>query len=111
MNWDSLKKPPLNICPEEFCFFWKEKGSGFALGLYNNLDEALMAIKPVEKSFCGCNFGKCIRNKENIEFCEVNNWYEPSEPVLEKAGLPWFYFINPEKLKKKDKKMYEKYFK
>ena len=33
--------------------------------------------------------GECSRNRDNPG---GKDWYEPCEPALKKAGLPWFYF-------------------
>ncbi|MDR0443871.1 MAG: hypothetical protein LBH44_10735 [Treponema sp.] len=109
-NWDAHKTPSLDICPEEFCFMWEEKDSYFASGLYDNLNEAFAAKSPVFKSFCGNSFGKCIRDRNNQGYNDAKDWYEPCEPFLETAGLPWFYFMNPETMKKRDKIMYDKHF-
>lgn len=38
------------------------------------------------------------------------DWYEPCEPELESKGLPWFYFCDPQRLTKKNRLMYKKYF-
>jgi hypothetical protein len=45
---------------------------------------------------CGSPFGICTRyDAEQGDY----DWYEPHEPNLDEAGLPWFYFIaNPDKL-------------
>ena len=40
---------------------------------------------------CLCEFGVCTRN--DVEKGE-NDYYEPDEPDLELAELPWFYFIS-----------------
>ncbi len=66
-KWKVEEKPPALECPREFCFLW------------DNSEEA-----------CGCPFGLCKRlDAENGE----RDFYEPHEPNLERAGLPWFYFI------------------
>ena len=39
---------------------------------------------------CACSFGVCTRlDKEG----GCRDFYEPCEPRLEEAGLPWFYFV------------------
>jgi hypothetical protein len=94
---EAIKRPPIHICPKEFCFLWREEGNSFAPGLYNNLDEALKHAKPVTESGCGCTFGVCIRNeKEKGE----KDWYELASLNL-KVEMPWFYFSDPQKLKRK----------
>ncbi len=102
MKWKPYEKPPIHICPKHFCFLWSEAGNSFAPGLYVDIDEALQNTKPITESGCGCSFGVCIRNEKD--------WYEPCEPELESRSLLWFYFCDPQKLKKKDRLKYEKYF-
>lgn len=108
MNWNPNERPPLNICPKELCFLWREAGNSFASGLYSNIDEALKHAKPVLESCCGCSFGICIRNENEKG---EKDWYEPCEPELKSKRLPWFYFCDPQKLVKKYRREYEKYFK
>ncbi|MBZ9750601.1 hypothetical protein K7W42_06975 [Deinococcus sp. HMF7604] len=44
---------------------------------------------------CDCPVGLCRRWSPEGK----TDWYEPCEPLLERAGLPWFYFIpSPSKL-------------
>jgi hypothetical protein len=58
-------------CPKEFCFFWNNG--------------------------CRCSFGLC---KRLDEINGDHDWYEPNEPALEKARLPWHHFVvNEEDLK------------
>ncbi|EGO64681.1 hypothetical protein [Acetonema longum] len=103
------EKPSPFECPKEFCFFWCEKNSSFAPGLYTNLEEAMQAAKIVHESFCSCSFGICLRNP--LRQGERDR-YEPHEPNLDAAGLPHFYFIsNPARLNQRKKKLYQQYFK
>ena len=60
-------KPSMCVCPKEFCFFWDS----------------------VELN-CRESFGKCLRDQKSLS---DRDCYEPCEPELERAGLPWFYFI------------------
>ena len=61
------EKPSALECPREICFLWDAS------------EEA-----------CGCPFGLCTRlDAAHGE----RDFYEPHEPNLELAGLPWFYFI------------------
>lgn len=107
-EWKPGIKPPQYICPQEFCFHWRAEGDFFASGLHENLEEALKEMKPIEKSQCGCSFGKCIRDKN---YAGDRDWYEPCEPALDERGLPWFYFIcNTEGLNPEDRKAYQEYF-
>jgi hypothetical protein len=67
MNWNKYEKPPVDVCPQSFCFLWSE-----------------------EHQSCRETFGKCRRatfDAQNPDYCE------PCEPELEKHGLPWFYFV------------------
>jgi hypothetical protein len=41
---------------------------------------------------CACQFGSCIRRDVANG---VADFYEPHEPRLKAAGLPWFYFTHP----------------
>lgn len=77
MDWKRADKPDGTQCPRRFCFFWG-------------------AAQPGEATHCGCSFGICKRlDPEHGN----HDWSESYEPELERAGLPWFYFIpSPEKL-------------
>jgi len=88
--WNPSTKPPPGICPEQFCFHWLEKGSRFAAGLHKNLEDALHHTVQQDVARCGCSFGICTRMSPAEG---DHDWYEPHEPRLERAGLPWFYFI------------------
>jgi hypothetical protein len=81
VEWDKYKKPPEDICPEEFCFLWSES-----------------------KNKCREPFGKCRRVTKKLIHTD---WYEPCEPELKKYDLPWFYFIpNIENLVEESKDKY-----
>jgi hypothetical protein len=81
-KWNVNEKPSALACPHGFCFLWD-----------------------YSKSQCGKTFGLCIREDASHS---QKDWYEPNEPELEKAGLPWFYFIpNKEKLVEDLKEEYE----
>lgn len=108
INCKPNERPLQLICPQKFCFFWREAGDIFAVGLYESIDDALQKAKPTLETGCGCSFGVCVRSeKEKGE----RDWYEPCEPELREMGLPWFYFCDPNKLNKKYFKEYKKYFK
>ena len=66
-KWKIEEKPPASECPREFCFLW------------DTSEEA-----------CGSPFGLCRRLDAGHG---ERDFYEPHEPNLERAGLPWFYFI------------------
>ena len=81
-KWNVNEKPSALKCPHEFCFLWGNT-----------------------KGQCRRTFGLCIREDA---ISSQKDWYEPSEPELEKAGLPWFYFIaNKENLIDELKEEYE----
>ncbi len=68
MNWKKEVKPSADICPQKFYFFWCD-----------------------ETNICRRTFGLCKReDSANSD----KDWYEPCEPELKKADLPWFYFIS-----------------
>ncbi|WP_216328814.1 hypothetical protein [Deinococcus aestuarii] len=95
MQYDPKSKPNPNICPREFCFNWEERGWLTTRGIHGSREEALGASQSVEESGCGWELGRCHRwfSDSTVDF------YEPYEPVLDVAGLPWFYFIlTPSKL-------------
>ncbi len=89
-EWDPAIKPLAAVCPQEFCFNWRSPGSLVALGLHEDVEAALSALVPVTEGHCGWTLGLCTRldSKDNDR-----DYYEPHEPNLERAGLPWFYFI------------------
>jgi hypothetical protein len=105
--WQQHIIPSPNICPKEYCFFWTEEGDYFAPDLYGDLQEALNNTKEITRSGCRCTFGKCVRNKDANG---LKDWYEPCEPELEKAELPWFYFMSLDRLNRKKQRIYKKYF-
>ncbi|HWI55109.1 MAG TPA: hypothetical protein VNT57_05425 [Desulfobacteria bacterium] len=108
MNWKPKKKPPKYVCPKKYCIHWLEAGNSYAPRVFRDLEDALESVQWVSEESCGCSFGTCIRNEAEKG---VHDWYEPNEPYLEKADLPWFYFIsNPVKLKKDDRDIYDRYF-
>jgi hypothetical protein len=89
-RWDPRQKPPPGVCPRVYCWFWEEKGSFVAPGLHANLGEAMGRLQEVPEDRCGCDFGVCTR-LDPVH--GDHDWYEPNEPELQGAGLPWFYFI------------------
>jgi hypothetical protein len=108
VEWIPGIKPPRDFCPQEFCFHWRIKGGYYASGIHENLEKALGGLKLNEESQCGCSFGSCKRDKS----CPGDkDWYESCEPLLEKQGLPWFYFIcDAEGLDPEYRKAYKEYF-
>lgn len=66
-NWKIEEKPPALECPREFCFLWDDSEDKY-----------------------GCPFGLCKRLEADYG---ERDFYEPHEPNLEQADLPWFYFI------------------
>jgi hypothetical protein len=79
-----------SVCPEKYCFFWREEGGLSADGSFSNVNEALKVVTREQKSRCGCYFGICIR----LDLVKGNiDWYEPNEVELAKDGLPWNHFL------------------
>jgi len=75
-----VDKPDPAVCPRRFCFCW---------GTDEPTTTGSLATTPVADG-CGCPFGRCVRaDPERGE----HDWYEPHEPNLRAAGLPWFTFI------------------
>jgi hypothetical protein len=99
------EKPDPRICPREFCVHWLAKGDYFAAGVHENLASAYPCAVEVNSAGCGCtSFGVCVRLDSNVG---THDWYEPHEPNLEAAELPWFYFIpSPEMVDEGNKKKY-----
>ena len=91
-NWTPETKPPSDTCPEGFCFHWAEAGDKVTgIGrLYDSLEDAMSDATPVNTPKCACSFGACVRAPNSDS---ETDWYEPNEPLLQKAELPWFYFI------------------
>jgi len=97
MSWNPREKPPSDVCPKDFCFFWSKRGARIDLAgrLFESLEDALEVLAtetPVVRFSAGCRcvFGTCSRA---VPAPGNRDWYEPHEPALKKAGLPWFYFI------------------
>ena len=82
MPYDPAEKPDATVCPHEFCFFWRRAN-------WNEMVPAYVRLYATEGE-CMCEFGTCTRlDPEHGD----RDWYEPDEPDLQEAGLPWFYFI------------------
>lgn len=95
MTWDKHKKPPGDVCPERYCFHWSPPGGAADLSGQTSasFQEAITRRDDwVEfpQGGCSCGFGLCIRHDP---VAGDHDWYEPEEWVLERGGLPWFYFI------------------
>lgn len=91
-KWNPRIKPPKHVCPKHYCFFFAGVDSEFAEGLYDNVAAAWKHLQLVTEDSCTCGFlGICIR-QDPIN--GNNDWYEPCEPELSKARLPWFYFMS-----------------
>lgn len=89
-GWTAARKPPPEACPRQFCFHFVRAGARFAPGLHRRLDEAVTAADVVAGDQCGWSGGRCVRL--GVAGAD-GDWYEPHEPELERAGLPWFFFI------------------
>jgi hypothetical protein len=82
-EWDKHTRPPANVCPGKYCFLWVQRS------------EAIGDLPAIPEGRCECGFGVCTRlDPVNGE----GDFYEPCEPELEDADLPWFYFMDPTRL-------------
>lgn len=95
MTWDKHKKPPVDVCPEQYSFHWVPPGglADMSGRLHNSIEEALArrdSWVEVPDGGCVCRFGVCTRLDP---VAGDHDWYETCEPELERDGLPWFYFI------------------
>lgn len=98
--WEPARRPPADQCPKKFCFHWIPPGgmADMTGKEYSSLREALATRSnwtPFPDGGCSCMFGPCTR------LDPVNgsrDHYEPCEPELLRAGLPWFYFSTLENL-------------
>ena len=91
-DWTPETKPPSGTCPERFCFHWAEAGDKVTgVGRqYDTVTDAINDAALVSTARCACSFGPCVRDTSSDS---ITDWYEANEPALEKAGLPWFYFV------------------
>lgn len=95
MAWDKHCKPPVDVCPKQYCFLWVPPGGSADLTgrLHNSLAEAIKLWDDSTEfpdGGCRCQFGVCTRLDT---VAGDHDWYEPNEPALKRDGLPWFYFI------------------
>jgi hypothetical protein len=115
MRYDPRKRPPSNICPERYCFFWMAPGdrADISGGPYSSLEEALReaTLTPFPEGGCSCRFGICTRlsaatgrqvhrpppSRQHFPVENIRDWYEPCEPALERDGLPDDYFVTDAK--------------
>lgn len=94
MSLDPKKRPSSGVCPEKFCFHWVPAGgmADMTGASYPSLQEALKANSrwtSFPEGGCACTWRVCARLDRKKG---TRDFYEPCEPVLEDAGLPWFYF-------------------
>jgi hypothetical protein len=89
-DWDRFEKPPVDVCPQAYCFHWLSAGDWFAPGYYESREVAFRNLQSIVTGGCGCSFGCCTRLDANRG---DHDWYEPHEARLLQDGLPWFYFI------------------
>jgi hypothetical protein len=87
--WVASERPPPLVCPRRYCFNFVEAGNLLAPGRHASLDDAVDRLSTVTEDYCSGSFGRCKRGGLGGD----TDWYEPCEPVLERDGLPWFYFI------------------
>lgn len=88
---DLTEKPAADVCPREFCFHFVPAGARIAPGLRTDVEAAMAVAQVGPESCCGCSFGVCSRLGTSAADAD---WYEPDEPALARAGLPWFFFIS-----------------
>jgi hypothetical protein len=109
-KWNPKERPDTGICPREFCFLWVCAGGRADLSgkEYDSAQEAIAAAKRgtlFPEGGCGSFAGTCTRqDAEN----GVADMYEPHEPNLKKAGLPWFYFTDRESLADERRDQFDK---
>jgi hypothetical protein len=89
-SWKLHVRPPAGVCPRRFCFNLVPDGARFSPGLHAGVDEALAGALPVRGDCCTVPFGRCRRLGDGPG---DGDYYEPCEPQLASAGLPWFFFI------------------
>ena len=109
-KWLPQIRPPRTVCPEEFCFHWCSTGGWAEMSgkAFTSVRDAMRSGTTVHfpDGGCACSFGLCTR-KDPVN--GDHDWYEPHEPRLRDAGLPWFYFIpGPGKLVPERRAEYER---
>jgi hypothetical protein len=88
--WKPEVRPAADACPRRFCFHFVGNGDRVARGLHSGLKHAMPVAAPLRGDHCGSSFGRCSRLRLGPG---DKDWYEPHEPRLESAQLPWFFFI------------------
>jgi hypothetical protein len=84
MRWNPNERPPPNVCPERYCFFWIPPGGrAHQKGRWVSFPEG----------GCSCSLGICTRLPGAKG---ERDYYEPCEPELDADGLPHTYFISHE---------------
>lgn len=76
--------------------------------LYDSLTEALAdsdAFVPFPDGGCSCSLGPCSRLSRAPD---AKDMYEPDEPALARAGLPWFYFVREELLTRRHRRQFRR---
>src|SRR5690606_13677091 len=60
-NWIPSVKPPANVCPEKFCFYWTEAGAFVTpIGkLYATVQDAFPDLVRVDQASCRLGPGHC----------------------------------------------------
>lgn len=101
MRWELHQSPPETVCPEDFCFHWVSAGGrtsppGRVYASREQMFRDTVNWPEWPEGGCGCSFGLCRRLHDEQS---LTDWYEPHEPRLEAAGLPWFYFSTLESLR------------
>jgi hypothetical protein len=108
--WDPKKRPPLDRCPERYCFHWVTPGgcANISRRAYDSLADSFAdhdAWVDFPEGGCACDLGPCIRLSRAAG---AKDWYEPHEPALERDGLPWFYFVREQSLTRRARRQFER---
>lgn len=51
-KWQPKTISATSNCPKKYCYFFIESGDSFAPGLYENLEEAMSKLQPIEQDGC-----------------------------------------------------------
>ena len=94
MVWDCRIRPPADLCPREFCFRWVPAGGQAEVSgrTFRNFREASREgtwVNAPPEGMCTKAQG-CSRLNPGPGYTDL---YSSDDLALEKAGLPWFYFI------------------
>lgn len=109
-SWIRTHKPPLNVCPKKYCFFWCPPGGKVDTSgaEYDSFEEAIEATRSsgtmLPDGGCIPPGGPCERSTGNAR---DKDCYEPFNRFLKEDGLPVLFFCNPENLREADRHDYQ----